>query len=122
MPAPAAGAWTDPGILVAARRCYNAGMTPQDALTRLRRHAARLRRMGVRHLYLFGSTARGDARANSDVDLFFDYEKGTLGLLEVIAIEETAAAILGCRADTVPREGINRHIRPQAEREAIQVF
>src|SRR5258708_7101929 len=31
--------------------------------------AAKLRRLGVRHLSLFGSTARGTARADSDVDL-----------------------------------------------------
>jgi predicted nucleotidyltransferase len=32
-------------------------------------------------VYLFGSTARGDARDDSDVDLFFDYERGKLGSL-----------------------------------------
>jgi carbonic anhydrase len=35
-----------------------------------------LRQLGVEHLYLFGSTARGEAREDSDVDLFFDYERG----------------------------------------------
>ena len=101
---------------------YESAMKREDALARLRRHEADLRRMGVKRLYLFGSTARGEARANSDVDLFYDYEKGTLGLLEVIGIEEAASAFLGCKADAMPRGGINRHVRPGAETEAVRVF
>ena len=41
-----------------------------------------MKRLGVEHLYLFGSTARGEAREDSDVDLFFDHPQGSLGLFE----------------------------------------
>jgi uncharacterized protein len=51
-------------------------MRREEVITRLKAHEAELRNLGVRHLYIFGSTARGTARDNSDVDLFFDYEKG----------------------------------------------
>jgi uncharacterized protein len=34
-----------------------------------------LKRLGVEHLYKFGSTARGEAKDDSGVDLFFDHEK-----------------------------------------------
>ena len=37
----------------------------------LRAHEEELRRAGIRHLSLFGSIARGDAEAASDVDLAF---------------------------------------------------
>jgi predicted nucleotidyltransferase len=47
-------------------------MRRDDAIAKLKQHEAELRRLGVHHLYLFGSTARGDAREDSDVDLFFD--------------------------------------------------
>jgi hypothetical protein len=46
----------------------------------LKEHEAELKRLGVEHLYLFGSTARAAAGEDSDADLFFDYAKGTLGL------------------------------------------
>ncbi len=51
-------------------------MKRAEAITRLREHEAELRRLGVQHLYLFGSTACDEARDGADVDLFFDYEKG----------------------------------------------
>jgi predicted nucleotidyltransferase len=55
-------------------------MERNDAITKLRAHEAELRELGVEHLYLFGSTARGEAREDSDVDLFFDHPEGFLGL------------------------------------------
>jgi predicted nucleotidyltransferase len=48
-------------------------------------------RLGVERLYLFGSTARGEATDESDVDLFFDHEKGKLGLFELMDVKELAA-------------------------------
>ena len=36
---------------------------------RRREHEAELKALGVEHLYLFGSIGRGDAGADSDVDL-----------------------------------------------------
>lgn len=39
-----------------------------------------------------------------------------------MGIEETASEILGCKADAMPREGINRYVRPYAEEDAVRVF
>jgi uncharacterized protein len=55
-------------------------MRREDVIARLKEHEAELRRLGVEHLYLFGSTARDKARDDSDVDLFFDHPEGSLGL------------------------------------------
>ena len=44
-------------------------MDKQTAIARLKAHEAELRAMGVVSLSLFGSTARGDARSDSDVDV-----------------------------------------------------
>ena len=69
-------------------------MKRDEAISRLRRHEADLKRLGVAHLYIFGSTARGEARDDSDVDLFFDYEKGKFGLFELMDVKEYATNIL----------------------------
>ncbi len=63
-------------------------MKCEEVLNRLKQHEAELKRLGVEHLYLFGSTARGDAQEDSDVDLFFDYEKGKLGVYELMDVKE----------------------------------
>ena len=66
-------------------------MKCDDAISRLRAHEADLKRLGVEHLYLFGSTARGEARDDSDVDLFFDYVRGKFGLFELMDVQAYAA-------------------------------
>ena len=45
-------------------------MNRNEAIARLKKREPELRRLGVRHLYLFGPTARGDARDDSNADLF----------------------------------------------------
>ena len=97
-------------------------MRSEEAIRRLRQHEAELRRLGVSGLFLFGSTARGDADAGSDVDLFFDYEKGKLGLFELMEVQDLAGSILGARADVTTRDGLHRLLRPQIERSALRVF
>ena len=75
-------------------------MNRDDAIAKLKQHEAELKRLGVEHLYLFGSTAREEAREDSDVDLFFDHAEGSLGLFElidVIDVKDAAARILGRR-------------------------
>jgi predicted nucleotidyltransferase len=70
-------------------------MRREEVIARLRQHEADLKRLGVEHLYLFGSMARGEAKDDSDIDLFFDYEKGKLGLFELMDVKAFAARILG---------------------------
>jgi uncharacterized protein len=93
-----------------------------EALRILKDHEADLKMMGVRRLYMFGSTTRGAQRPDSDVDLFFDYEPGALTLFELMEIEEKASELLGCKADITTRDSIHPLIRQQVERAALQVF
>jgi predicted nucleotidyltransferase len=76
-------------------------MRRDDVIAKLRRHEAELQQLGVLHLYLFGSTVRGTARQDSDVDLFFGYERGKLGLFELMDIKEQASRILGRLAEAL---------------------
>ena len=45
-------------------------MKRDDAIKRLQQHEADLKRLGVEHLYMFGSTARGEAKDDPDVAFF----------------------------------------------------
>lgn len=97
-------------------------MQRDEAIAKLRQREADLRKMGVESLYLFGSTARGKSRSDSDVDLFFDYDSDKVGLRELFRIKDSAAEYLGCKADVMTRDSINPFIRPYAEEDAIRVF
>ena len=97
-------------------------MQRDEAIATLKRHEAELRRLGVEHLYLFGSTARGEAAEDSDIDLFFDYKRGKLGLYELMEVKERASAILGRKADIMTRDSLHKVLRPRIEASALQVF
>jgi uncharacterized protein len=97
-------------------------MDRSEAIARLKEHQAELKQLGVEHLYLFGSTARGEAQPDSDVDLFFDHPIGSIGLYDLIDLKETAARILGCRADVMTRRSLHRVLRKGIEASALQVF
>jgi len=97
-------------------------MERTEAIARLREHEAELKRLGVLHLYLFGSTARGDAREDSDVDLFFDYDEGKFSLFDLMDVKDAAARILGRKTDIMTRDSIHRVLRERIEATAVPVF
>ena len=97
-------------------------MKRDDAIAILKEHETELRQLGIKHLYLFGSTLRGEAREDSDVDLFFDYEKGKLGLYELMDLKEQASRILGRKADIMTRDSLHKVLRARIEASALQVF
>jgi uncharacterized protein len=92
------------------------------AIAKLKEHQAELKQLGVEHLYLFGSTARGDAGPDSDVDLFFDYEKGKLGLFQLMDVKERASSILGRKVDIMTRDSLHKVLRDRIEASAVLVF
>jgi uncharacterized protein len=72
----------------------------------------------VTNLRVFGSVARGEDQAGSDVDLLADLppEMGLIGLGRVQAELE---AILGARVDLVPARDLKPAVRERAERELV---
>lgn len=97
-------------------------MTREEALRRLKESERDFRKAGVKHLYLFGSTARGEAAWDSDVDLFFDYDLGSIGLYELMDIKDLAAGVLGTQTDMIPRRGLHPLLKEKIEALAVRVF
>ena len=97
-------------------------MKRDEVLTRLRAHEADFKRLGVHSLYLFGSTAREEAREDSDVDLFFDHERGAIGLFEIMDIKERASEVLGVEADVMTRRSLHPRLKHRIESSATRVF
>ncbi len=90
-------------------------MNREEAIVKLKRHETELKALGVDHLYLFGSTARDEAGEDSDIDLFFDHEKGRIGLYELIDVKESTTNILGGRADIMTRASLHPALRKRIE-------
>lgn len=97
-------------------------MKRDEAINRLKEHEAELKRLGVEHLYMFGSTARGEATDDSDVDLFFDHEKGKIGLFELMDVKERTASILGQKSDIMTRDSLHPILKKRIEASAVLVF
>ena len=78
---------------------------------------ARGQRHGVAHLRLFGSMARGDATADSDVDLLVDPLPGT-SALDLGALLMDVQDLLRRRVDIVTTRSLSPLIRQQVLDEA----
>ncbi len=72
----------------------------------------------VRNLRVFGSVARGEDRAGSDVDLLADLPPG-MGLLGLGRVQAELEAILGARVDLVPAGDLKPAVRARVEPELV---
>ncbi|MEO6324253.1 MAG: nucleotidyltransferase family protein [Thermoanaerobaculia bacterium] len=94
-------------------------MTKADILNRLSGETDSLRSYGVRHLALFGSAARGEDGAESDLDFLVEFDRKTfrnyMGLLRLLEVT------FGRRVDLVIREALKPALRESVLREAVDV-
>jgi len=97
-------------------------MKREDVISRLLAHEDELRRLGVLNLFLFGSTVRDEARDESDIDLFFDYQEGQFGLFQLMDIMDRTTEMLGRKADVMTRDSIHKMLKDQVVASAVQVF
>lgn len=93
------------------------------AIARLKPLERDLRGRGVNALYLFGSTARDEARADSDLDLIFEYDPATpFTLFTQAGIMQDLSERLGVRVDLIARDGLRPRFREKVERDMVQIF
>ncbi|MGB6500294.1 MAG: nucleotidyltransferase family protein [Thermoplasmata archaeon] len=87
----------------------------QPHIRRIRPLAARFE---VSRIRVFGSVARGEATAVSDVDLLFESET-PLGLLRRAEFKEELETILGRSVDLCREESLKWYVRAQALADAV---
>jgi predicted nucleotidyltransferase len=69
----------------------------------LRAHEAELRAAGIRGLALFGSVARGEAGADSDIDLAVDLDPDArIGLFALFSPQRRLEQLVGREVDLLP--------------------
>ena len=73
---------------------------------------------GARNVRVFGSAARGEAGAESDVDFLVEMEPGR-SLLDHVALCQDLEELLGCKVDVVSDKALHWYIRDRVIAEAI---
>ncbi len=75
-------------------------------------------RFGAKNVRVFGSVARGEAGASSDVDLLVDMESGR-SMFDLIEFSLNAEELLSCKVDVVTPAGLSPYLREQILNEAV---
>lgn len=92
-----------------------------EVLHILAEHRDEFRDMGVRQLSVFGSVARGEATAASDVDVLVEFEPLlTVGFFRICQLRYRLEDLLGERVDVVTAGGLRPEIRDEVLSEAIR--
>jgi hypothetical protein len=72
------------------------------------------------NIRIFGSVARGDDNADSDVDLLVDF-KPNATLFDQVALGNELSIKLGRKVDVVSARALNKYIRQGVLQEAIEL-
>jgi predicted nucleotidyltransferase len=80
-----------------------------------------LREHGVRRAGIFGSTARGEARPDSDIDLLVEFEEGR-SLLDLVDLRLVLEDLLGREADVVTYASLHPKLRKRVLEEQVEIL
>jgi len=95
-------------------------MQRDEAIRALRANADQLADYGVARLAVFGSVARNEAMAGSDVDVLVEFRpEARIGLFEFARLRRYLMEILGCEVDLVTPEALRPSMRESILREAV---
>lgn len=65
----------------------------------------------INYLAVYGSFARGEEKADSDLDLLVSFSKSK-GLFDLVDIQDALGLILGVKVDLVTKGGISKYVKP----------
>jgi uncharacterized protein len=108
---------------VADGRCEYSAMDRQDAIDILIDHQAELRARGVCHAALFGSVARGEADAQSDVDIMIEFAPdASLDIFAYVELKEFIARLFPGPVDVVNKDALKPYVRASAIANTVYAF
>jgi predicted nucleotidyltransferase len=96
-------------------------MKKSDVIRILKRQSKELEEnFNVASLSLFGSVARDEASAGSDVDLLVEFSK-PVGLFQFIELQQRLEELLECKVDLGTPRSLKPRIKEHVLQEAIRV-
>jgi hypothetical protein len=84
-------------------------------------HKKTLIKLGAKALFLFGSVARDEASAKSDVDILVEFDSKR-GLFDFIGLKNYLEDLLGCKVDLVTKDALHKALKKKILQEAKYVF
>ena len=98
-------------------------MNRDEALVILSSHRGELRqKFGVKSIAVFGSTARNEARSDSDVDVLVEFDPDAeIGLFDFIRLQWLLEELLDNKVDLVTQSGLIPELRDIILKEAVYV-
>jgi predicted nucleotidyltransferase len=95
--------------------------TKNAVIETLRANEARIRSYGVRRLGIFGSIARDEHHAESDIDLLVEFQKGTKTFDNFIHLVFFLEDLLGRKVELVTTDSLSPYIGPRILKEVEYV-
>jgi uncharacterized protein len=94
----------------------------QDAVIQIlqQKNTELTNQFGVKSLLLFGSVARNEATAASDVDLLVEFNR-PVGYFGLFALQDYLEKLLGCPVDLGTPDSLKSRIRERVMGELIRV-
>ncbi len=100
-----------------------APVTSREAIRRLTRNREKLRTYHVRHIAVFGSTARDQATTHSDVDILVEFDpEAPVGLFTFVRLLEFLQDVMATRIDLATPDALRPEMRDNIISEAIRAF
>jgi hypothetical protein len=94
-----------------------------QVIATLRQHEPELKAAGVVRLSIFGSTARGDHRPDSDIDLLAAFDESMrISRLDVAGLEIRLGELLGQKVDRVEEGTLKPRVPKNVEADAVRAF
>jgi predicted nucleotidyltransferase len=98
-------------------------MDRQAIVRRLSGDKAQLQALGLKRLSLFGSTARGEASASSDVDIAVTLDEAAhIDLFRFAAISQRLSQMLGAPVDLVAEPVRSSRMQAEIDRDRLRVY
>lgn len=98
-------------------------MKKSEAIEKLTAQADAIRALGATSLYLFGSVARDEASASSDLDLFIDYDPATrFNAFDLVGIKLFLEEEFQLPVHITTRDSLHRMLKDRIEAGALQIF
>jgi len=80
-----------------------------------------LKSAGITRAAIFGSFARGEATADSDIDILIEFER-VMTLFDIVGLKQELEDALGRKVDLVTRRSIYPPLKKYIERDEVAIM